>query len=64
MRHLPLPIARARYGLSQAELARETHLSRNTIWRLETGRTLPSYETREALERALGCKLAFSRDAS
>jgi transcriptional regulator with XRE-family HTH domain len=40
-------------GLSQAEVARLVGISRTALSQIETGRSVPSQATREALERAL-----------
>lgn len=62
-RNETLASARKRLGLSVAETARLAQLDRVTVWRLETGRRLPSYDTITALELALNTTLRFKRAA-
>lgn len=63
IRHITMTLetARKRKRLSVTGLARLAQVGRATIQRLERGRALPQYETREALERVLGVRLRFSR---
>lgn len=49
--------ARARAGLSQAELAERMNTSQSAIARLESGRSRPSTRTLEKLAAATGSKL-------
>jgi predicted transcriptional regulator len=42
---------RHQYALSSAEIAQGAGLSRQHVWRLETGQTRPSFETFTRLER-------------
>jgi transcriptional regulator with XRE-family HTH domain len=39
-------------GMSRSQIARDTRLSRQTLWRLEAGRTIsaPSYDTVRRIE--------------
>ncbi len=55
--------ARARAGLSQAELAERMQTSQSAIARLESGRTRPSVRTLERLAAATGTKLHISLTA-
>lgn len=54
-----LKAARTRRGLSVSETARLAHLDRATVWRLETGRRIPTYPTVAALEAVLKTRLRF-----
>lgn len=40
---------RRKRGISQAELARALDVPRSTLWRWETGRSLPSYAKLERM---------------
>jgi DNA-binding XRE family transcriptional regulator len=48
--------ARARAGLSQAEVAERMGTSQSTVARLESGRTLPSIRTLNRYARATGAR--------
>jgi transcriptional regulator with XRE-family HTH domain len=52
--------ARARSGLSQAELARRMNTTQSTIARLESGRGLPSTRTLGRFAKATGHRLKIS----
>ena len=52
--------ARARAGLSQAQLAERMKTSQSAIARLESGRSRPSVRTLEKLAAATGAKLRIS----
>ena len=52
--------ARARAGLSQAELARRMKTTQSTIARLESGRGLPSTRTLGRFAKATGHRLKIS----
>lgn len=52
--------AREQAGLSQAQLAEKSHISRSTINRIEQGRLNPSLRTLESLAQAMGKKLVVS----
>ena len=54
--------ARARAGLSQAQLAERMNTSQSAIARLESGRFRPSTRTLEKLAAATGSKLRISLD--
>ena len=56
--------ARARAGLSQAELAERMDTSQSAIARLESGRSKPSVRTLEKLAAATGAKLRISLSAT
>lgn len=56
--------ARARAGLSQAELAERMDTSQSAIARLESGRSKPSVRTLEKLAAATGAKLRISLSAA
>jgi transcriptional regulator with XRE-family HTH domain len=49
----PIRVARRRRGLSATEVARRVGVSRNTLWRWETGRAGPSGRHLLALAEAL-----------
>lgn len=59
-RNETLKAARTRWNLSIAETARLAQLDRVTVWRLETGRRKPTYDTITALERVLKTRLRFT----
>ena len=52
--------ARARAGLSQAELARRMKTTQSVIARLESGRTKPSTRTLSRFAKATGHRLKIS----
>ena len=52
-------LARARAGLSQAELAERMHTSQPSIVRLESGRSLPSLRTLLKVAEATGSEARF-----
>jgi transcriptional regulator with XRE-family HTH domain len=52
--------ARARAGLSQAELAKRMNTTQSTIARLESGRGLPSTRTLGRFAKATGHRLKIS----
>lgn len=52
--------ARARAGLSQAELAKRMQTTQSTIARLESGRGLPSTRTLDRFAKATGHRLRIS----
>ena len=52
--------ARARAGLSQAELARRMKTTQSTIARLESGRGKPSTRTLDRFAKATGHRLKIS----
>lgn len=56
--------ARARAGLSQADLAERMKTSQSAIARLESGRSRPSVRTLEKLAVATGTKLRISLSAA
>ena len=56
--------ARARAGLSQADLAERMNTSQSAIARLESGRSRPSVRTLERLAAATGAKLRISLSAA
>ncbi|MFK0272706.1 helix-turn-helix transcriptional regulator [Ensifer sp. NPDC090286] len=48
-----LEALRVDHGMTPSQIARETGVSRQTLWRLENGESRrPSYETGMAIERA------------
>ncbi|MFN3658532.1 MAG: helix-turn-helix domain-containing protein [Pseudolabrys sp.] len=49
--------ARARAGLSQAELAKRMKTTQSTVARLESGRSLPSTRTLQRFAKATGHRL-------
>jgi ribosome-binding protein aMBF1 (putative translation factor) len=56
--------ARARAGLSQAELAERMGTSQSAIARLESGRTLPSAKTLIRFAKATGSKVELRLSAA
>ena len=52
--------ARARAGLSQAELAKRMKTTQSTVARLESGRSLPSTRTLSRFAKATGHRLKIS----
>lgn len=56
--------ARARAGLSQAELAERMGTSQSAIARLESGRTLPSPKTLIRFAKATGSKVELRLSAA
>lgn len=56
-----LRAARERLRLSVSETARRAGVARITVWRLETGRRRPTYDTVQALEKALATRLRFPK---
>ncbi len=56
--------ARARAGLSQAELAERMGTSQSAIARLESGRTLPSAKTLIRFAEATGSKIQLRLSAA
>jgi len=64
MRFLLKEIRQAK-GMSQSELSRRTGISRNTIWKLESGLDITVMTgTLDKLSRALGCEIGdfFAKD--
>jgi len=47
--------ARARAGLTQAQLARKMRTTQSAIARLESGKRMPSIETLQSYAKATGC---------
>jgi len=56
--------ARARAGLTQAELAERMGTSQSAVARLESGKTLPSVATLEKLAAATGSRLRIALEAA
>ena len=56
--------ARARAGLTQAELAERMGTSQSAVARLESGRGRPSVATLEKLAEATGSKLRIALEAA
>lgn len=52
--------ARARAGLSQAQLAKRMKTTQSTVARLESGRSLPSTRTLSRFAKATGHRLKIS----
>lgn len=51
--------ARGYRGFSPQELAAALHVSRDTLWRLETGRKVPDADERAAIAKACDVPLVF-----
>lgn len=56
--------ARAKAGLSQAQLAQRMNTSQSAVARLESGRSKPSVSTLEKLAAATGTKLRIMLEAA
>jgi len=56
--------ARARAGLTQAELAERMGTSQSAVARLESGKSLPSVATLEKLAAATGSRLRIALEAA
>lgn len=56
--------ARARAGLSQAQLAERMHTTQSTIARLESGKSLPSLRTLTRYAEATGSRAVVRLEAS
>ena len=56
--------ARARAGLTQAELAERMGTSQSAVARLESGKALPSVATLEKLAAATGSRLRIALEAA
>jgi transcriptional regulator with XRE-family HTH domain len=59
-----LTALRTRAGLSQYELAKRTGLTRQTVSRLEMGKSVPTWPTVQRLVAALGVDYAAFADPS
>ena len=51
-------------NLSQEEFAFNAGLSRNAIWKIETGKVSPTIETLDKIARALGIEISTLTDVS
>jgi ribosome-binding protein aMBF1 (putative translation factor) len=49
--------ARAKAGLTQAELAKRMGTTQSAVARLESGRRMPSIDSLESYAKATGCRL-------
>lgn len=58
---MQIRMARERLGMSREELAAKVGCSAVSIWKWETGRTLPLPAFRKRLERLLGIKIPDKR---
>ena len=56
-RHLPRNITSHRGDRTQSEVGAKAGVTRQAIWRLERGRTLPSVILLVRLARVLGCRV-------
>ena len=61
---LKIKFERQKKGLSQEALALEAGLSRNAIWKIESGRVSPTIETIEKIARALEIDFATLTDVT
>ena len=61
---LKVKFERLKKNLSQEELALEAGLSRNAIWKIETGRVSPTVETLDKIAKALGLDFSTLVDIS
>ncbi len=61
---LKIKFERQKYGLSQEELALKSGLSRNAIWKIESGRVSPTITSLEKIAQALDMDFATLTDVS
>ena len=61
---LKVKFERLKKDFSQEELALEAGLSRNAIWKIETGRVSPTVETLDKIAKALGLDFSTLVDIS
>lgn len=61
---LKIKFERMKKNLSQEELALSAGLSRNSIWKIETGKVSPTIETLDKIARALEIDFSTLTDIS
>jgi len=61
---LKVKFERQKKGLSQEELALEAGLSRNAVWKIESGRVSPTIVTLEKIAKALEIDFATLTDVT
>ena len=61
---LKIKFERMKKNLSQEELALSSGLSRNSIWKIETGKVSPTIETLDKIARALEIDFSTLTDIS
>ena len=61
---LKVKFERLKKDFSQEELALKAGLSRNAIWKIETGRVSPTVETLDKIAKALGLDFSTLVDIS
>lgn len=61
---LKVKFEREKRGLSQEEFASKTGLSRNAIWKIETGKVKPTLDTLEKIANALEMEFVELIDVS
>ena len=61
---LKVKLERLKRGLSQEDLALTAGLSRNAIWKIETGRVSPTIDTLEKIAQALEMDFATLTDVT
>lgn len=61
---LKIKFERQKKGLSQEDLALKSGLSRNAIWKIESGRVSPTIDSLEKIADALGMDFATLTDVS
>lgn len=61
---LKIKLERMKKNLSQEELALSAGLSRNSIWKIETGKVSPTIETLDKIARALEIDFSTLTDIS
>ncbi len=61
---LKVKFERQKKGLSQEELAFKAELSRNAIWKIESGRVSPTIATLEKIAQALDIDFATLTDVT
>lgn len=61
---LKIKFERQKRGISQEELALSAGLSRNAIWKIESGKVSPTIASLEKIAEALGMDFATLTDVS
>ncbi|MBE7702435.1 MAG: helix-turn-helix transcriptional regulator [Cyanobacteria bacterium SIG28] len=61
---LKVKFERLKKGFSQEELALKANISRNTIWKIETGKASPTVETLAKIAQALEIEFSVLTDIS
>ena len=61
---LKIKFERQKRGLSQEQLALQSALSRNAIWKIESGRVSPTIDSLEKIAKALNMDFSELTDVS